>query len=74
MNRKCCFWGLLLLCIAVSVPAHGEWQRAVVNYDRHAYGAANQNWGLQQSDNGWIYAANNRGLLEFDGSGWTLWR
>ena len=73
MNRKCCFWGLLLLCIAVSVPAHGEWQRAVVNYDRHAYGAANQNWGLQQSDNGWIYAANNRGLLEFDGSGWTLY-
>lgn len=73
MNRKCCFWGLLLLCVAASVPAHGEWQRAVANYDRHAYGAANQNWGLQQSDNGWIYAANNRGLLEFDGSGWTLY-
>ncbi len=34
------------------------------------YRAQNQNWSLAQSPEGWIYAGNNEGLLEFDGTGW----
>lgn len=72
MKRKWCI--LVLLCIVCeAVPLRAEWQRTVTNYTRQQYGAANQNWGLQQCDNGWMYVANERGLLEFDGSGWTLY-
>ncbi|MBK8923106.1 MAG: hypothetical protein IPM81_16600 [Saprospirales bacterium] len=34
------------------------------------YHGQNQNWALTQSPSGWIYAGNNGGLLEFDGSKW----
>lgn len=45
----------------------------MVNYTRHVYKAGNQNWDLQQHDNGWIYVANNKGLLEFDGMEWNTY-
>lgn len=28
---------------------------------------------LQQHENGWMYVANNNGLLEYDGTGWSLY-
>ena len=34
---------------------------------------SNQNWMLQQHDNGWMYVANSNGLLEFDGASWNLY-
>lgn len=41
------------------------------NYTRYTYKAGAQNWDFQQHDNGWIYVANNKGLLEFDGVEWN---
>ena len=63
---------LLFIFIFISAVAHGStfWQRAVVNYNRHAYMAANQNWMVEQARNGWMYFANNQGLLEYDGVYW----
>lgn len=44
-----------------------------INYfNRRVYGGATQNWKITQADNGLIYAANNDGILEFDGSEWRL--
>ncbi|MFY9242406.1 MAG: triple tyrosine motif-containing protein [Polaribacter sp.] len=37
------------------------------------YGGENQNWGISQSDKGFIYVANNKGLLEFNGASWQLY-
>tara|TARA_R110002012_G_scaffold100556_3_gene239237 strand:- start:1075 stop:3855 length:2781 start_codon:yes stop_codon:yes gene_type:complete len=37
------------------------------------YKAENQNWDISQAENKYIYVANNKGLLEFDGSNWTLY-
>lgn len=34
------------------------------------YNGQNQNWTLAQSPEGWLYAGNNGGLLEFDGATW----
>ena len=62
-----------LIFVLSSMSASAEWQRPVTNYTRHTYRAGNQNWKLQQQDNGWIYVANNNGLLEFDGTGWNLY-
>ncbi|WP_294616132.1 two-component regulator propeller domain-containing protein [uncultured Bacteroides sp.] len=71
MKQKISCLSILFLLISVSVNA--GWQRPVTNYTRHAYKASNQNWNIRQHDNGWIYLANNKGLLEFDGVEWNLY-
>ncbi|MDR1341711.1 MAG: hypothetical protein LBK18_00480 [Prevotellaceae bacterium] len=48
------------------------WQRSVVNFDHSKDKVGFQTWMITQAENGWIYAANNNGLLEFDGVSWTL--
>ncbi len=37
------------------------------------YGGGIQNWSFTQDTNGLLYIANNLGLLEFDGSTWTVY-
>lgn len=64
---------MLLLFFTTGIQAQMFWQRPVVNYNRHTYNAANQNWMVAQHQNGWMYFANNKGLLEFDGIYWNLY-
>jgi len=45
----------------------------VVSYHAEDYSADNQNWSITQSDEGWIYIANNKGLLSFNGERWNLY-
>ncbi|MDP2337522.1 MAG: regulator [Bacteroidota bacterium] len=45
----------------------------VKNYSKQEYQAASQNWSVTQDANGYLYFANNIGLLEFDGITWTLY-
>lgn len=58
----------LFFCISEALP---NWQRSVTNYNRQTYKAANQNWMVTQHENGWMYFANNKGLLEYDGTSWN---
>ena len=37
------------------------------------YNAESQNWSISQAENGFIYVANNKGLLEFNGAKWNLY-
>ncbi|MGB5364445.1 MAG: response regulator, partial [Aureibaculum sp.] len=41
------------------------------NFSVEDYKGGNQNWDIE-NDNGFIYVANNEGLLEFDGTNWYL--
>ena len=45
----------------------------IQEYNTKDYNAENQNWDISQGDNQHIYIANNKGLLEFDGSKWELY-
>ncbi|MFN7013417.1 MAG: two-component regulator propeller domain-containing protein, partial [Bacteroidia bacterium] len=45
----------------------------IVKYGSTVYGAGNQNWMITQDNNQFVYFANNEGLLEFNGSNWTLY-
>lgn len=38
------------------------------------YGGETQNWSISQSKNKYIYVANNKGLLEFNGAAWQLYK
>ena len=71
MNRKTCLISLFFLLMCT--PLRADWQRPITNYTRHTYKAGNQNWSIQQHDNGWMYIANNKGLLEFDGVEWNTY-
>ncbi len=42
------------------------------NFTKNHYGAAFQNWALDQDSEGYIYAANHKGLLVYDGLSWEL--
>ena len=42
-------------------------------YSPAYYKAENQNWSISQSKEKYIYAANNKCLLEFNGAKWTLY-
>lgn len=61
-----------LFCLTY-IPLWANWQYPILNYSRHQYEAGAQNWMLTQQDNGWIYAANDKGLLEFDGINWKTY-
>ena len=37
------------------------------------YGGGNQNWSISQAPNKYIYVANNKGLLEYNGASWHLY-
>ncbi len=45
----------------------------IKNYTKQQYQAASQNWSVAQDASGYLYFANNIGLLEFDGITWTLY-
>ncbi len=61
---------VFLLFILLNLPVYAGWQRSVTNYPRKDYHSGNQNWMVAQHENGWMYFANNKGLLEYDGSEW----
>ena len=67
----------VLLLSMLFTPAHmlgdGRWLRTVVNHPRQQYHSGSQNWQIAQSREGWMYFANNNGLLEFDGANWNTY-
>jgi len=45
----------------------------IENFSPIDYNAGNQNWAISQTNNKYIYIANNSGLLEFNGAKWNLY-
>jgi Predicted periplasmic ligand-binding sensor domain len=64
---------IFFITILCSFPVYGSWQYTISNYSKKEYNAANQSWQICQQPNGWMYIANNSGLLEFDGVYWNLY-
>ena len=44
------------------------------NYPKAVYNAGTQNWGVAQDPDGFMYFANNDGVLRFDGLNWDLFQ
>ena len=76
---------VLLLLQLAATPQHASAQAKLQGVDQEAgspkgidypvwqFGASRENWAIAQANNGLIYAANDAGLLEFDGVAWTLY-
>lgn len=71
--------GILLIGCAFIIPNLNQAQTkniglpAIQNFDRETYHAGTQNWDIIQNQDGFMYFANNNGVLEFDGSNWNLY-
>ncbi len=67
--------GLLLICRNTDAQSPYEFCRPeLIHYTRQTYGAYNQNWSIaQHPQTRFMYFANSKGLLEFDGSAWRVY-
>ncbi|MVM40578.1 hypothetical protein GO730_27740 [Spirosoma sp. HMF3257] len=59
---------------AMAQPSYSFCGPELIQYTKQTYGAYNQNWGVAQSrKTRFLYFANSKGLLEFDGSSWKVY-
>ncbi|MEO9869433.1 helix-turn-helix and ligand-binding sensor domain-containing protein [Ekhidna sp.] len=67
----------IFLIGTINVKAQKEDERQLISipltttYTPSEYNGGIQNWGITQDTSGYIYIANNYGLLEFDGATWN---
>ncbi len=67
---------VILLLVIFLTPGKSQIKNIGVpyirNYPKREYKAGTQSWGIAQDQKGFMYFANNEGLLEFDGVAWHL--
>ncbi|WP_406684691.1 LuxR C-terminal-related transcriptional regulator [Seonamhaeicola sp. MEBiC1930] len=66
------YYCIILFLLNISLQ-HGQETPPIATYPPEIYGADNQNWSIAQTDNNFIYVANNKGLLEYNGETWQLY-
>ncbi len=60
-------------CLTDSANAQRFGLPGVHNFSRAEYNGGTQNWAVAKASNGMMYFGNNNGLVEFDGSHWTVY-
>jgi DNA-binding CsgD family transcriptional regulator len=63
----------LLIVIASLYCGYSQELPPIVKYSQNIYAAEIQNWMISQDENHFLFFANNEGLLEFNGSAWSLY-
>ena len=64
---------LLIFFLCISFGLRSQNLPPIEIYTQHQYNAENQNWGISQASNKYIYIANSKGLLEYNGADWRLY-
>ena len=67
---------LVISCVLTFLSIKGSLAQSsclVTHYTRNAYGAGSQNWSVDMDKQGFVYAANNNGLMVYDGVQWKLY-
>lgn len=62
-----------ILTFSANSPTEASWQIPISSFSRFDYAAGTQNWDIDIQRNGWVYFANNYGMVEYDGSRWILY-
>lgn len=63
----------MVVCI-VSLGIFAQELPPIQNFEPNDYKAENQNWQIAQMPNKSIYIANNKGLLEYSGGQWRVYK
>ena len=56
-----------LLLLPVSIPGTGQTPQ-VRNFSRYDYMGGSQNWQIAQGESGYLYFADNAGVLDYNGA------
>lgn len=70
--RKFIFIGLAILVTKAFSQINTAGLPIIKHYPKSEYGGGTQNWYICQDSRGFMYFANNNGLLRFDGKRWDL--
>lgn len=65
-----CLFVFVFLILDVTAQVKDIGIPFITSYNRESYNAGTQNWDITQDENGFIYFANNNGLLRFNGKSW----
>lgn len=71
--KASCYFLVVLCLLGFSLTSISQERPPINVFTPESYGAGSQNWGIAQSKDRSIYVANNMGLLEYNGSKWTLY-
>lgn len=63
---------IFLSTVAVTEVAVAQPSCLVTHYSRSHYLAGSQNWSIDMDQQGFVYVANNDGLLKYDGIRWKV--
>lgn len=63
----------ILFCILFTAFCIAQERPPINIFSPKDYGAETQNWSISQSKDKYIYVANNKGLLEYNGANWQLY-
>lgn len=69
LTDKFLWYGLLFF----SVVLYSQEIPPIQIFTPQDYAAEDQNWAIAQSEEGFVYVANNKGLLEYNGASWKLY-
>ncbi len=74
--KKISYLTIFLITLVSEIKAEmiGIGVPLIKNYTRLEYRGGTQNWSVAQDQHGFMYFANNEGLLVFDGTRWSLHR
>ncbi|WP_299106884.1 triple tyrosine motif-containing protein [uncultured Winogradskyella sp.] len=64
---------LYTLMLVFTCASHAQVFSPIQIFTPQDYGAEDQNWAISQSDDNFIYVANNKGLLEYNGASWNIY-
>ncbi|MFQ3297953.1 MAG: AraC family chitin signaling transcriptional activator, partial [Polaribacter sp.] len=64
---------ILFVLFITSLNCYTQEVPPVSVFNTEDYGGGNQNWSISQATNKYIYVANNKGLLEYNGEKWWLY-
>lgn len=64
---------IFFLILTLYTPAFAQELPPMLRFNSSSYGGGNQNWMVSQAPDRFMYFANNEGLLQYNGSEWTLY-
>ena len=74
MPKVFCVRILTFIILLISFFGFSQELPPIVKFNPVTYNAGNQNWMVAQDKNHILYFANNEGLLEYNGTNWTLYK
>ncbi len=74
MRTMLILWLVSVLCIDIEAQSPMYGLPEIKNIPRSEYAGGLQSWSFTETDNGLLYFANNLGLLEYNGTQWSVYK